>query len=259
MPTLSAPSRIAIGPRGGRAFVTNSGSSSVTVFDPASGALIGGPIPVGLQPSGIAIAPNGVFAYAAALGGNTLTPIATSTDVASAAIAGFNAPVGVAIAPDGSQGYVANSGGGSVSVFNTATNAVSGSIPAGGTPAGIAIVPDQPPTASFLVTPQKRIVKRKLTFHGGASKDPDGTIATYAWDFGDGKHVKGSKATVTHNYKQPGTYTVTLTVTDNEGCSTEFVFTGQTASCNGSAVATVHRHDSSSSATRGRCSCSAAA
>jgi hypothetical protein len=32
---------------------------------------------------------------------------------------------------------------------------------------------------------------------------------------------------------------VTLTLTDNEGCSTSFVFTGQTASCNGSGVATV--------------------
>lgn len=238
VPDILAPSRIAIGPRGGRAFVTNSGASSVTAFNPASGALIGGPISVGLQPSGIAIAPNGVFAYAAARGGNTLTPIATSTDVASAPIAGFNAPVGVAIAPDSSRGYVANFGGGSVSVFDTATNALSSSIPAGIEPEGIAIVPDQPPAASFLVTPQKRIVKRKLTFHGGASKDPDGTIATYAWEFGDGKHVKGSKATVTHNYKRPGAYTVTLTVTDNEGCSTEFVFTGQTASCNGSAVAT---------------------
>ncbi len=31
---------------------------------------------------------------------------------------------------------------------------------------------------------------------------------------------------------------MTLTVTDNEGCSNELVFTGQTASCNSSAVAT---------------------
>jgi YVTN family beta-propeller protein len=233
-----APSRIAIGPRGGRAFVTNSGESSVTAFNPANGAVIGGPIPVGLQPSGIAIAPNGVFAYAAALGGNTLTPIATSNNAASPAIAGFNAPAGVAIAPDGSQGYVANSGGGSVSVFSTATNSVTGSIATGATPTGVAVVPDQPPRASFLVTPQHRQVKKKLTFHAGASSDPDGRIVNYAWDFGDGKHAQGTTATRPHTYRKPGTYVATLVVTDNEGCSTEFVFTGQTASCNGSVVAT---------------------
>ncbi len=231
------PDQIAVGPHGGRAYVTNSGSNSVTSFNPANGQAAGAPIPVGAQPSGIAIGPSGALAYAAGSGDGTLTPIVTATNAPGTAIAGFNAPEGVAVSPAGSQGYVANSGGGVVTAFNTTTNAPSASIPAGSGPSGIAIVPDQPPVASFTVTPQKRIEKRKLTFHGGASRDPDGTISTYAWEFGDGKHVKGSKATVTHTYAQPGTYTATLTVTDNEGCSTEPVYTGQTASCNGSAVA----------------------
>ena len=39
----------------------------------------------------------------------------------------------------------------------------------------------------------------------------------------------------------PGTYTVSLTVTDNAGCSTAFVFTGQTASCNGNPAAATTR------------------
>ena len=232
-----APSRIAIGPHGGRAFVTDSGSTSVTAFNPTGGAVIGAPIPVGAHPSGIAVAPNGVFAYAAAGGAGTVTPIATATNAPSAAIAGFNAPAGVAISPDGSQGYVANSGAASVSAFSTATNSVTGSIAAGATPTGIAIVPNQGPTASFLVTPQRRVVKHKLTFLAGASKDPDGTIANYAWSFGDGKRAQGTQARRTHSYRRPGTYTATLTVTDNEGCSTELVFTGQTASCNGSSAA----------------------
>jgi len=231
------PSRIAVGPRGGRAFVTNGGSTSVTSFNPANGAIIGAPIPAGAQPSGIAIAPNGAFAYAAALGSNTVTPIATSNNAASPAIGGFNAPAGVAIAPDGSQGYVTNSGASSVSVFSTAGNSVTGSIGVGTAPTGIAIVPNQSPTASFLVTPSQRVARRRLTFQAGASKDPDGRIATYAWDWGDGKRARGPQARRFHTYRRPGTYVATLTVTDNEGCSTEFVFTGQTASCNGSAVA----------------------
>ena len=231
------PSQIAVGPHGGRAFVTNSGSNSVTAFDPTNGQLSGSPIPVGSQPAGIAIGPSGTLAYAAGSGAGTLTPINTATNAPGTAIAGFNGPEGVAVSPAGSQGYVSNSGGGVVTAFNTTTNAPSASIPVGSAPSGIAIVPDQPPVASFSVTPQARIAGRKLTFHGGASRDPDGSIATYAWEFGDGKHVKGSKATVTHTYARPGTYTATLTVTDSEGCSTALVYTGQTASCNGSAVA----------------------
>ncbi len=231
------PAGVAVGPRGGRAFVTNSDSGSVTAFNPANGQVAGPAIPVGAQPSGIAVGPSGTLAYASGFGDGTLTPIDTATDAPHTAITGFNGPEGVAVTPGGLQLYVANSSGGVVTVVNTVTNVLSASVPVGKEPAGIAIAPDQPPTASFGVTPQKRIAGRKLTFHAGASKDPDGTIATYAWEFGDGKRSKGSQATLTHTYTRPGTYTVTLTVTDNEGCSTELIYTGQTASCNGSAVA----------------------
>jgi len=236
------PSRIAVGPRGGRAFVTNNraGETSVTAFNPANGAVVGGPIPVGAMPSGIAIAPNGVFAYAAAAGDGTVTPIATSTNAASPPILGFNGPAGVAIAPDGAQGYVANSGIDNISSFSTATNSASGSaIGTGDRPTGLAIVPNQGPSASFLVTPQRRLARRRLTFQAGASSDPDGRVANYAWDWGDGKSAQGPQTRRVHRYVRPGTYTVTLTVTDDEGCSNEQVFTGQTASCNGtpSAVA----------------------
>ncbi|HXV05348.1 MAG TPA: PKD domain-containing protein, partial [Solirubrobacterales bacterium] len=61
---------------------------------------------------------------------------------------------------------------------------------------------------------------------------------TYAWDFGDGKHARSSQSIHVHTYSRPGTYTVTLTLTDDEGCSTELVFTGQTASCDGTPAAT---------------------
>jgi chitodextrinase len=51
------------------------------------------------------------------------------------------------------------------------------------------------------------------TFNGSASSDADGSIASYAWSFGDGASASG--ATVSHAYAAPGNYTVTLTVTDN--------------------------------------------
>ncbi len=52
-----------------------------------------------------------------------------------------------------------------------------------------------------------------VEFDGTASSDPDGTITSFAWDFGDGN--AGAGATPSHTYAAAGTYTVTLCVTDD--------------------------------------------
>jgi PKD repeat protein len=49
------------------------------------------------------------------------------------------------------------------------------------------------------------------------STDSDGTITSHVWDFGDG--TTGGGTTVQHAYPQAGTYTVTLTVTDDDGAT----------------------------------------
>jgi PKD repeat protein len=54
-----------------------------------------------------------------------------------------------------------------------------------------------------------------IFFEGRASFDPDGTISTYQWSFGDS--TTGTGSSVEHAYASPGTYTATLTVTDNNG------------------------------------------
>lgn len=53
----------------------------------------------------------------------------------------------------------------------------------------------------------------------GSGSDPDGGSVTFDWDFGDGTVASGSAAEVTHTYASPGTHTVVLTVTDDEGVS----------------------------------------
>jgi PKD domain len=119
----------------------------------------------------------------------------------------------------------------------------------GANPSGVASIPDQPPSASFEIASQAAsaagagsdapIVQtgRPATLDASASTDPDGAIADYAWNFGDGASGSGGP-TATHAYTEPGTYTSRLTLTDAAGCSTELVFTGQTAYCNGGPQAT---------------------
>ena len=59
-----------------------------------------------------------------------------------------------------------------------------------------------------------------VTFDVSGSTDPDGTIASYELGYGDGSTKTGTAiptATFTHEYTEGGTFTVTLTVTDNDG------------------------------------------
>jgi PKD repeat protein len=55
-------------------------------------------------------------------------------------------------------------------------------------------------------------------FSSSGTSDPDGTIASYAWSFGDGDTA--TTANPSHTYTAAGTYTVSLTVTDDDGGST---------------------------------------
>ena len=73
---------------------------------------------------------------------------------------------------------------------------------------------DQPPIAAFTATPSYLVG----SFDATGSTDPDGTIASYAWNFGD--TTTGSGATTQHTYSAAGTYVVSLTVTDNQGATT---------------------------------------
>jgi PKD repeat protein len=75
------------------------------------------------------------------------------------------------------------------------------------------VVTNNPPTAAF----SSLCADLSCSFDASASVDSDGTIVSYAWDFGDGS--SGSGITANYNYPADGTYLVTLTVTDDAGAS----------------------------------------
>ncbi len=73
-----------------------------------------------------------------------------------------------------------------------------------------------PPVAN-LTGPQTADTGVTLTFSGAASTDPDGTIVSYQFDFGDGSMPQtGASATAQHAYSVAGLHTVTLTVRDDD-------------------------------------------
>ena len=76
---------------------------------------------------------------------------------------------------------------------------------------------NMPPTASITASTTQAAVNQSISFDGSASRDPDGTITAYAWNFGDG--TTANQATAQHAYASPGSYTVVLTVTDDEGAT----------------------------------------
>lgn len=76
--------------------------------------------------------------------------------------------------------------------------------------------PNQPPVADAGLN---QTVKEDETayFDGSGSYDPDGSIVNYTWNFGDGNFGYGESPM--HIYDDPGSYTVVLTVTDDDGAT----------------------------------------
>jgi PKD repeat protein len=76
---------------------------------------------------------------------------------------------------------------------------------------------NQPPVASFTASPVSGAAPLIVIFNAGTSHDPDGSIANYSWEFGDG--AAGTGVSISHTYSAPGAYTALLRVTDNQGAT----------------------------------------
>ncbi len=76
---------------------------------------------------------------------------------------------------------------------------------------------NDPPNAEFTYSPTEPEVNENVSFDASGSSDPDGSIVSYDWAFGDGS--TGTGASPTHSYAEKGVFEVTLTVTDDDGAS----------------------------------------
>jgi DNA-binding beta-propeller fold protein YncE len=255
---------ISITPDGRRLYMVCQDTDNIFGFaigsDGGLTPLPGSPYEVSDFPEGITITPDGRNAYVASPGGGGPTgagPGAVSsftigTDGALAELPDsripadtFPFPVGITTLPNGR--FVYTSGGdatGLLGAFGVGTGPLT-TLPdspfdtSGEGPGynSASVLPNQGPVAAFAA----RVAGRPATFDASGSTDPDGTVATYRWDFGDGSTLTTTDPRTTHVYPRAGTFRVSLVVTDNEGCSTTLVTTGQAVLCNGTAAATVTR------------------
>jgi len=164
--------------------------------------------------------------------GGNLSPIASFTT--TPASAGIGVPIALSAAgssdPDGSiVSYGWDFGDGTTGSGATASKSYAaagtytitltvtdnGGLAASTTHTVTIVAANQPPVANFSATPASTTVGVPITFSGTGSTDPGGSIVGYAWDFGDG--TTGSGVTTSKSYAAAGSYTVTLTVTDNGG------------------------------------------
>jgi len=72
-----------------------------------------------------------------------------------------------------------------------------------------------PPSAAFSVSTASPTAAHSVGFDAASVKDPDGTISSYSWYFGDGTHASG--VTTSHIYARAGEYSVSLEVVDSNG------------------------------------------
>lgn len=135
---------------------------------------------------------------------------------------GFAAAVDLAIGPDGALYFTQTGGGASDSGFTLRRVRTTGAA-AGSTP-----------VASFTTSPSpaQGLAPLTVTFTD-RSTDSDGSVASWAWNFGDGS--MSSERNPTHRYTASGVFTASLTVTDNSSRTsaqpaTATVTTGRTLS-----------------------------
>jgi DNA-binding beta-propeller fold protein YncE len=243
VPAVPDPQGIAVTPDGRNVYVTSSSAATVAQYDVGAGGALTPKtpttVPAGANPVSVAVSPDGRSAYVTSFAvGVFQYDIAPGGGLVAKSPASVPQPAAFAVAltPDGRSAYVTFNNdvaqydvgpGGALTPKSPA------SVPAGNTAFGVVTTPDLGPVAAFAAT--ARPARSPSLFDASASSDPDDALARFDWNFGDGTTGPNAGPTPAHTYANPGTYQVTLTVTDARGCNGALVFTGQTASCSPSA------------------------
>ncbi|MBJ7458646.1 MAG: beta-propeller fold lactonase family protein [Thermoleophilaceae bacterium] len=229
-------------------FVADQSDDTISSYaiNTSSGALTevaGSPFAAGDAPAALAASADGKWLFVINSAADTIQSFAIAGDgaltPAGAPVATQSLPNDLAVTPDSRFVYTADYTSSSISGFSIGAD---GSLsPLSGSPFGdnsgavasLAIVPDQGPVASFTAS----VKDYTASFNAAASADPDGSVVSYVWDFGDGQSTTTSSPQSTHTYAGIGNFNVSLRVIDNENCSNLQIGTGQTIACNGSAAA----------------------
>ncbi|MEV6564527.1 IPT/TIG domain-containing protein [Streptomyces kronopolitis] len=141
VPVGNGPVSVVISPDGGLAYVTDYGSSAVTVLSTVTKAVTA-TIPVAPGPWGAAVSPDGRRLYVASLGAGTVSTIDTVTNAVIGTVEDMGNPVELAVTPDGARLFVACQSRNAVRVIDTAGNTVTAEIPVGIGPRTILVTPD---------------------------------------------------------------------------------------------------------------------
>ncbi len=93
---------------------------------------------------------------------------------------------------------------------------------------------NHPPIANFTWTPENPYQNQQINFNASTSQDPDGTITKYEWDWdNDGVYDESHNSpTTTHSWTTPGSYPVTLCLTDDDTATATVTKTVDVRKCN---------------------------
>ncbi|MDI2031779.1 beta-propeller fold lactonase family protein [Saccharopolyspora sp. TS4A08] len=259
VPTGSRPALPGITPDGRFLYVSNEGTGDLSGYAIARDGTLtptpGGRYPTGGTPHGTAITPDGRRLYVpdASPDGNihgfqigddgALTPLAGSPHPGPG---GGAIPGRIVLSPDARRAFVIEALTPNVTskVHSYAIAPDGTPTPTGQPPANSGVLFSDGPSSE--ITPNQgpaaalRIVGAEgptHAFSAAGATDSDGTITRYDWDFGDGTSATTTTPEITHTFDQPGMRTVTVTVTDDEGCSLKLIHTGQVTTCNGGPLA----------------------